>query len=276
MRAWLGVTARERAARRSEVVLCESQFPESTTMLESPLQRLIPKADDLLRMSVEELAPVLPKLAHAQRQHAGFIPGMVCEVVIGEGYPGHKRAEVDTHLTRAWNWIERKGLIEPSPGINGRNGWRMFSEDGEVIANGASLDAIRAAQEFPVALLHREVIAKCRTLFSSGHYAEAVEKSFKVVRDRLRELTTYEKGSEAFGKTNLRIKGAIAPHVEKDFNDGVKFLTMAIDMFRNEKTHTSENGVNDSTKALQYLVLASLAMRLLDSAENPTPSSSAK
>jgi len=236
-------------------------------MQESALQRLIPKADDLLRMSIEELAPVLLKLAHAQRQQAGFIPRSLCEIVVGQGYPGHKIAQVETHLTRAWNWIDRKGLIEPSPGMNGQNGWRMFSEEGEAIATGAKLDVIRAAQEFPLSLLHAEVIAKCRKLFSSGHYAEAVEKSFRVVRDRLRDLTTHEKGSDAFGKTNLHIKGAIAPHVDKDFNDGVKFLTMAIDMFRNEKTHTSETGVNDPTKAVQYLVLSSLAMRLLDGAE---------
>ncbi|HVP83752.1 MAG TPA: TIGR02391 family protein [Rhizomicrobium sp.] len=236
-------------------------------MLESPLQRAIPKADDLLRMSVEQLAPVLLKLAHAQRQQAGFIPSAVCDIAISDGYPGHKKAQVETHLARAWNWIERKGLIEPSPGINGQNGWRMFSEEGEAVVEGARLDAVRAAQELPLALLHQEVIAKCRKLYDTGHYAEAVEKSFRVVRDRLRALTGHEKGSDAFGKTKLHIQGAIAPHVDKDFNEAVKFLTMAIDMFRNEKTHTSETGVNDPIKALQYLVLSSLAMRLLDGAE---------
>ena len=43
----------------------------------------------------------------------------------------------------------------------------------------------------------------------------------------------HETGSEAFGKGKLRISGA-APHVADDFNEGVKFLTMAIDKFRNE------------------------------------------
>lgn len=236
-------------------------------MLESPLQRVIPKADDLLRMPVEQLAPVLLKLAYSGRQHAGFIPRALCDIAIGDGYPGHKKAQVEKHLTRAWNWIERKGLIEPSPGFNGQNGWRMFTEDGEAIAKGASFDAVRAAQDLPLALLHSDVIAKCRKLYDSGHYAEAVEKSFRVVRDRLRALTGHEKGSDAFGRTKLHVQGAIAPHVDKDFNDAVKFLTMAIDMFRNEKTHTSETGVNDPIKALQYLVLSSLAMRLLDGAE---------
>lgn len=64
-----------------------------------------------------------------------------------------------------------------------------------------------------------------------------------------------------------QLSGAVASHVDGDFNEGVKFLTMAIDMFRNEKSHTSERGINDPTKALQYLIPSSLAMRLLENAE---------
>jgi hypothetical protein len=48
--------------------------------------------------------------------------------------------------------------------------------------------------------LHPEIYTRCRTLYAGGDYAEAVEKGFKVVRDRLRSLTGYETGSEAFGK----------------------------------------------------------------------------
>jgi len=48
--------------------------------------------------------------------------------------------------------------------------------------------------------IHPQVKTKCGALFTAGALAESVEKSFKVVRDRLRELTGYEKGSDAFGK----------------------------------------------------------------------------
>jgi uncharacterized protein (TIGR02391 family) len=229
---------------------------------------LIPKAEDLLRMPVEQLAPILLKLAYEQRQPAGVIPRAVCDFAVNEGYPGWKKAEVERHLARAWNWIERKGFVEASPGMNGQIGWRMFSDEGEAIAKGANLEAIQASN-FPRGLLHEAIIAKCEDLFRSGHYAQAVERSFKVVRDRLRELTGYETGSEAFGKGKLHVKGAVASHVDYDFNEGVKFLTMAIDKFRNEKSHTSEVGVDDSTRGLQYLALSSLAMRLIDNAETP-------
>lgn len=116
--------------------------------------------------------------------------------------------------------------------------------------------------------LHPAISEKCFQLYMDEHYSEAVGKSFLVVRDRLRELTTrYETGSDAFGKGHLYISGASAPNVDKDFNQGVKFLTMAIDCFRNEKFHTSDGNINDPVRAYQYLAMSSLAMSFLDNTE---------
>jgi hypothetical protein len=42
---------------------------------------------------------------------------------------------------------------------------------------------------------------------------------------------------------------------------------MAIDMFRDEKSHTSDARIKDPVRAQQYLNLSSLAMSLLDDAE---------
>ena len=79
-------------------------------------------------------------------------------------------------------------------------------------------------------------------------------------------MTTYETGSEAFGKGNLYVEGAAAPHVDDDFQNGVKFLSMAIDRFRNEKSHTADGNISDPIRAYEYLRLSSLAMHLLDRA----------
>ena len=115
--------------------------------------------------------------------------------------------------------------------------------------------------------LHSEIYSKCHSLYEKGEYAEAVEKGFKVVRDKLRKLTGHETGSEAFGKGKLHIKGAAATNVDKDFNEAVKFLTMAIDNFRNEKSHTSDAKIDDPMRAYEYLQLSSLAMNLLEDTE---------
>ena len=121
--------------------------------------------------------------------------------------------------------------------------------------------------------LHPEILAKCRALYEGGAYAEAVEKSFKLVRDRLRALTTYETGSEAFGKGHLVVDGSAAPHVDDDFQNGVKFLAMAIDRFRNEKSHTADGNISDPIRAYEYLRLSSLALHLLEGARSGSSSS---
>jgi len=129
------------------------------------------------------------------------------------------------------------------------------------LAAGGSPDAIA------IESLHPEIYAKCRNLYEGGDYAEAVEKSFKLVRDKLRALTTYETGSEAFGKGHLYVDGAAATHVDEDFQNGVKFLTMAIDRFRNEKSHTESGNISDPIRAYEYLRLSSLVMHLLEGAQ---------
>lgn len=115
--------------------------------------------------------------------------------------------------------------------------------------------------------LHPKILNGCTSLYEGGHFGEAVEKGFKIVRDRLRTITGYETGSEAFGKGGLHINGSIAPHVDQDFQNAVKFLAMAIDNFRNEKAHSSDGGVSSPERAYEYLALTSLAMHHLDNAE---------
>ncbi len=94
--------------------------------------------------------------------------------------------------------------------------------------------------------LHTEILSRCRKLFESGDYAEAVD-----------------------GRGRLYVEGAAARHVDEDFQNGVKFLTMAIDRFRNEKSHTADGNITDPIRAYEYLTLSSLALHLLDRARLP-------
>ena len=134
----------------------------------------------------------------------------------------------------------------------------------EGLLEGLPLALSQVPDVTPMDSLHPDILSRCRGLFDGGDYAEAVEKGFKVVRDRLRSLAGHETGSEAFGKGKLYIDGAAAPHVDDDFQEAVKFLTMAIDRFRNEKAHTADGNISDGVRAYEYLRLSSLAMHPLD------------
>ena len=145
------------------------------------LQSLFPTADELLSTPLEDLAPVLIKLASERRQQAGFIPEAVTQVTIGTGmaatatggYPGHKQQQVDALVSRVWNWLEREGYIERAPGMNGRNGWRVLTADGEAVAAGQDFRRLREVREFPKSLLHPAIRDKVWSALMRNELDEA-------------------------------------------------------------------------------------------------------
>jgi len=113
-------------------------------------------------------------------------------------------------------------------------------------------------------ILQKEVFSHVKKLLNDGHYFNAVEESYKIVRAKLKYITGKEKAHEAFNENNyITIFGHEAKDdAEKDFFEGVKFLHMAIQKLRNEKAHTPANEI-DKNLAIHYIVLASLAYDLI-------------
>ena len=131
----------------------------------------------------------------------------------------------------------------------------------------SSVEYDAAKNEGLLERLHPKIVEHSGGLFVSEHYFEATVTGYKVVRDRLRELTGYEKATDAFGRGGLYINGSAGEHVDGDFQKAAQFLMMAGDMFRNEGTHTSHHsGITGSDLAYQHLNVSSLSMHYLDSA----------
>ena len=110
-----------------------------------------------------------------------------------------------------------------------------------------------------------EIYKHIKQYLDVENYFHAVEESYKVVREKLKEITGEEKANNAFNEKNFKKIFGYEPknEIEKDFFDGVKFLHMAIQMFRNEKTHSLAGDLNKN-RAYHYIVLASLAYELID------------
>lgn len=126
--------------------------------------------------------------------------------------------------------------------------------------------------DYDLHALIKEVVG---TKYEDGHYAEAVEAGFKEVIKKVKDYVNEKNssnldGAKAMGRAfdfdrqeplikfnNLR------SDEEKDEQRGIAFLFKGIVGIRNRKAH--ENIVlNDPYRALEYLALASLLMRLLD------------
>ena len=114
-------------------------------------------------------------------------------------------------------------------------------------------------------ILNKKVFAHVQGLLSDEHYFNAVEEAYKIVREKLKNITGKEKAHEAFKENNYHlIFGHTTKNaVERDFFEGVKFLHMAIQKLRNEKAHTPAREI-DKNLAIHYIVLASLAYDLID------------
>ena len=112
--------------------------------------------------------------------------------------------------------------------------------------------------------LQKDVFDHVQKLLNSGHYFNAVEEAYKIVRKKLKDITGKEKATDAFSKSNHdKIFGhQPANEAEKDFFEGVKFLHMSIQFLRNEKAHTPAQDL-DKNLAIHYISLASLAYDLV-------------
>ena len=114
-----------------------------------------------------------------------------------------------------------------------------------------------------------EIYQHVKKYLRNEDFFHAVEESYKVIRRKLKDLTGKEKAHEAISETNYQnIFGhSPADNVEKDFFDGVKYLHMAVQFFRNEKVHTPATKL-DKNLAIHYIVMASLAYDLISKGKN--------
>ena len=114
-------------------------------------------------------------------------------------------------------------------------------------------------------VLNEEVFAQVQDLLSDGYYSSAIEEAYKIVREKLKEITGTEKAHEAFKGDNYDVIFGHTPTnaAEEDRFEGIKFLHMAIQKLRNERAHTPAKKI-DENLAIHYIVLASLAYKLID------------
>jgi uncharacterized protein (TIGR02391 family) len=112
--------------------------------------------------------------------------------------------------------------------------------------------------------LQKEIFDHIKKLLNDKHYYNAVEEAYKIVREKLREITGEEKATDACKNSNFEKIFGHKPRndAEKDFFEGVKFLHMAIQFLRNEKSHTPAHDL-DKNLAIHHISLASLAYDLI-------------
>jgi uncharacterized protein (TIGR02391 family) len=229
------------------------------------------------------------KLALPQQQAAGFIPMAVTQVpttdvIAGRDYPYHKKQAIEGIVNSAWNWLEREGFIEPAPGMNGSNGWRIFTRKGAAVANGQDMQRLLDALEFPKSLLHPSIrekawnsVVRSSNATSQNDLVDAVRGAFVAVEESVRTAGGYAPSDfgeplmkKAFDPDNgpMGDRDKSKPRKERE---GLQMLFIgAMNTYRNPISHRTPTLAIDEAK--DQLLLASHLLRIVDARRpKPTP-----
>lgn len=141
-----------------------------------------------------------------------------------------------------------------------------FVEDLEDAGLGISSAPLKAYETLD---LHPEIDRQVSGLFNDGHYAEAIEKSVKVLNNLVRMRSDVEEDGtslmmKVFSKTNPVLKfNDLADQSDLDEQQGFMYLFAGAVMgLRNPRAHKLFQ--DEPERALEFIAMISLLAKLLD------------
>lgn len=247
------------------------------------LPSLVPSADDLLALEVEEIAAVL--LVHLNSYdgssgHSGAVQlGLVNQYNFFNDLRnipqyGARQAEVNRVLMEAWAWLQAEGFLVPAPDMSGHS--FFLSRRAQRLKTRGDFAAYRKASLLPKGQLHEVIAAKVYPAFLRGEYDTAVFQAFREVEIAVRKAGKFgadDVGTElmrsAFRPVNRPDKPVVqaGPLTDKSLpvaeQEAMAHLfTGAIGLYKNPQSH--RNVPTDAVDASEVIVFASHLLRIVD------------
>ena len=236
---------------------------------------LVPSADDLLALEVEELAGVL--LVHLNSYDHAVNQGLLSPHNILrtlEQYPDFpgRQSEVNRALMEAWNWLEGEGFLVREPSQPA--GWFFLSRRARRMNTRDDFARYRKASLLPRGQLHPLIASRVYPAFLRGEYDTAVFQAFREIEVAVRkagnfpdDLVGVDLMREAFRPVNPNSAGAPGPLTDASLPVAEQVAMMslfagAIGLYKNPQSH--RNVPTEPTEGAEVIVFASQLLRTVD------------
>lgn len=242
------------------------------------ISSLVPNADDLLALEVEEVAGILLTYLNSVGDDSG--DSVVQRGLISQNnffgaldrspiYPV-RQTEVKNVLMEAWSWLQGEGFLVRHP----HHDWFMLSRRAKRLQSREDFAAYRKANLLPKGQLHPLVATKVYPAFLRGEYDTAVFQAFREVEIAVRVAGKFP--AEMLGTSLMRsaFKPGTPPGPLTDTKlpvaeqEGMAALFAgAIGLYKNPQSH--RNVPTDAVDAAEVIVFASHLLRIVDRRSPP-------
>jgi uncharacterized protein (TIGR02391 family) len=247
------------------------------------LASLVPSADDLLKLAVEEVGWVL--LVHLASLGENGGGGSVWGGKINQynffnnlgqqPVYGTRREDVNRVIMEAWGWLQHEGFLVRELGSGGTEA-SFLSRRAKQLETKADFDAYRKAGLLPRGQLHALIAARVYPAFLRGEYDTAVFQAFREVEIAVRaaggfpaDLVGVELMRQAFRAVNRPNQAVVVPGPLTDNSlpvaeqEGMAHLFAgAIGLYKNPQSHRYVP--TSAEEAAEVIMFASQLLRLVD------------
>lgn len=178
-----------------------------------------------------------------------------------------------------WNTKRVLATINKNLALDGVELYTKSKVSGRDILGTRNITPATQIDETPLAIIDNDFISlqinknvydHIKQYLINEDYFHAVDEAYKLVRNKLQEITGNEKATEVFNMnaeskkyyTQLFGKSDGTTQAEKDFFRGVGYLNLTIQFLRDEKAHTLATAL-ERNLAIHYISLSSLVYDLI-------------